>query len=193
MRHHLKCLPGPRECLTKVEAVVGVVEVVGEEEEVEGEVGEEGVMAALNVVSKDTSPKNAPKVELGAIKSTGFMLGIRVKAVTKVVVDREGEVAGTREEVEGFKVLAGLVEGVLVDTEVVEAVRVEEVTAEVAMVDKDMEEVAMVDKDMEEMGMVDKDMDEVVKVEEVMEVVEEATVEEGDEGVIESSIYLTPV
>ena len=185
MRHHLKCPPGPRGCLTKDEAVVGVVEVVGEEEEEEEEEGEE-------VVSKETSRKNtAPRVEWEAIKSMGYMWGTREKAVTKEVVDREGEVAGTKEEEEGFKALAGLVEGIMEiavegDTEVV----VQEVTVEVPMVNKGMEEEAMVDKDIEE-AMVDKDMEEGAMMdkdmeEEAMEVEEEVTAEGGDEGVIES-------
>ena len=60
MLHHLRCPPGPRECLIKEEVVVEVVEAAGEEEEAEGE---EEV-----VVSKGTSTKNiAPRVELGAI------------------------------------------------------------------------------------------------------------------------------
>ena len=186
MLRHLKCPPGPRECLTKEEVVVGGVEVEeeGEEEGVEGEVEEVTL-----------------RVEWGAIKLMGFMSGTKVKAATKEeVVDREVEVAGIREEVEGFKVLAGLVEmiieviveGVDKDIEVVVVAMVEMVTVEVdkdmGEVDKDMEDKDMgevEDKDMgEEEG---KDTEEVVKVEEAMEVVEGATAEEGDEGGIDSS------
>ena len=60
MLRPLRCPHGPRECLTKEEVVVGVVEAAGEEGEVEEEVEEE-VMAALSVVNRDTSPKNVPR------------------------------------------------------------------------------------------------------------------------------------
>ena len=186
MLRHLKCPPGPRECLTKEEVVVGVVE--GEEEE-----EEEGVEGEVEEVTL--------RVEWGAIKLMGFMSVTKVKAATKEeVVDREVEVAGIREEVEGFKVLAGLVEMIIevtvegVDIEVVEVVMVGMVTVEVdkdlVEVDKDME--AEEDKDMEgeedkDMEEGDKDIEEVVKVEEATEVVEGATAEEGVEGGIENS------
>ena len=175
MLRRLRCPHGPRECLTKEEVVVGVVEAAGEEGEVEGEVEEE-VMAALNVVNRDTSPKNVPRVEWEAIKWTGFTSETRVRAVIKAVVDREGEAAGIREEVGGFKALGGLVQGIMeaivegvVDTGVEDEVKVEKVIVEVDMVDKD------------------------IKVEVVMEVVEEGTAEEGDEGVIERSVIDTCV
>ena len=200
MLRHLKCPPGPRECLTKEEVVVGVVE--GEEEE-----EEEGVEGEVEEVTL--------RVEWGAIKLMGFMSGTKVKAATKEeVVDREVEVAGIREEVEGFKVLAGLVEMIIevtvegVDIEVVEVVMVdkdmEEVDKDMGELDKDMGEVdkdlVEVDKDMEaeedkdmegeedkDMEEGDKDIEEVVKVEEATEVVEGATAEEGVEGGIENS------